>query len=484
MALRKLPPCCRPGALVSSLGQRAFSRCRDALPYTGAVRARATAVLILWGALGACASGSEPERLRSDDGAGADAGGARSKKDGGKELFEVGAPSGVGDPCEQDEDCPTAHCVRGERGGRVCTATCGSDADCKQGWSCIPEVSSLCKPCEGDESCDGEGSLCMEIGRGNYCGRPCSRARPCPDDYRCVDIRNEGGQVIDHQCRPRGDQCGTCEDADEDHYGEGAECWGADCDDSIPTVHADAPELCNGVDDDCDGETDEEAVDLNACGACGEAPAEECNGVDDDCDGEADEGDDGPLSRDCSTVCGEGVETCLGGEWFNCSAQQPLPETCGDGLDNDCFGGDERRPDIYEPNNDCASARGLGNDPENLHINPTIDSVDDGDDFFKFTIEDDSPSFPFTHKEELEIDLLRMPPGIDLRLHVYGGQAGCELERPWDFAAVGDCGGHQCLRFEESRGPDEGGELFIRIERLNEAYDCGATYQLRIHGLH
>jgi len=48
------------------------------------------------------------------------------------------------------------------------------------------------------------------------------------------------------------------------------------------------PEDCNGVDDDCDGETDEAL--LNSCGVCAAEPLEICDGVDNDCDGQIDEG--------------------------------------------------------------------------------------------------------------------------------------------------------------------------------------------------
>ncbi len=76
-----------------------------------------------------------------------------------------------------------------------------------------------------------------------------------------------------------------------------------DCDDSDASIHPGATELCNGIDDNCDGiipadEQDNDGDGYRVCdGDCDDSDpavnpgaAEVCNGIDDNCDGQIDEG--------------------------------------------------------------------------------------------------------------------------------------------------------------------------------------------------
>jgi hypothetical protein len=125
-------------------------------------------------------------------------------------------------------------------------------------------------------------------------------------------------------------------------------------------------EICNGVDDDGDGSTDEglpvggSPVDADSDGVpiCPASPgdpfdcndqiaaihpgaAETCDGMDDDCDGAVDEG--APAGGAACTipgllgVCAEGETSCASGPMTCAQVHTPSEDVC-DGQDNDCDG--------------------------------------------------------------------------------------------------------------------------------------------------
>lgn len=205
-----------------------------------------------------------------------------------------------------------------------------------------------------------------------------------------TDIRPEAdagpnnGSDASGQCQPTTEICdgidNDCDNAIDEDLGEntcgigvcaafGPACENGNAGVCVPGTPA-ATEACNGLDDDCDGETDEGCNctpgDMQACysgaagtsgvGLCADGvqtcdagqwssctgditpTAEVCDDLDNDCDGEADNGNPGGGGT-CSTgmpgVCGTGELACVNGDVECAQTVMPSAEIC-DGLDNDC----------------------------------------------------------------------------------------------------------------------------------------------------
>ncbi|GMV43579.1 MAG: hypothetical protein AMXMBFR64_52950 [Myxococcales bacterium] len=239
-------------------------------------------------------------------------------------------------------------------------------------YLCVPFTSDLCKECTSDEQCGGPLDRCIPVGEtGSYCGLKCDQDVDCPDDYKCAAIElNDGTKT--KSCYPTTDSCvcvgkvnGSVRPCSiENEHGK---CFGEElcdgpkgwvgCGASVP-----AEEECNGKDDDCDGLFDEEMDDrpceiASSWGTCkgtetckgqkgwacdAQAPAEElCNGIDDNCDGTIDEGYFNvgtPCDGDDADTCPNGLFQCApDGSKVVCVGDGPVGEICN-GKDDDCDG--------------------------------------------------------------------------------------------------------------------------------------------------
>jgi len=167
-------------------------------------------------------------------------------------------------------------------------------------------------------------------------------------------------------CEPRGDE--ICDGIDDDCDGQtdegfslGEACDGDDADSCangtttctsdgsgtqcVNEDPTDLTESCNNADDDCDGETDEG---LTSC-ACtgGNAPGSEtCNNVDDNCNGQID----------------DGISNC------GCSDGSPAAEICN-GIDDDC---DEQADEDFGTGLPCDG------DDDDQCVNGTTTCTSDG----------------------------------------------------------------------------------------------------------
>ncbi len=231
--------------------------------------------------------------------------------------------------CGAGESRPCYSGPAGTQGQGVCAdgfQDCGPDGSF---GACVDQITPSSERCDGvDNDCDGTpderlGGQPCSVGRG-ACLRPgmtlCDGQRE-----RCDAV---AGEPVDELCNGEDDDCdGT---ADEGFR------LGEPCSRGVGACQTVGERICRGDRAVCDA-------------VAGEPGDETCNGVDDDCDGETDENaaGDGPLEQSCYDqpggnpgvgACTEGSQVCADGRWGQCVGdQQPFDEVCN-GADDDCNG--------------------------------------------------------------------------------------------------------------------------------------------------
>lgn len=216
-------------------------------------------------------------------------------------------------PCKDSFDCMSGFCIETMEDW-LCTDMCFEDESCPPGWKCalvwgnldpvficVDRNITLCRPCKSDDDCTNPyleaQNLCIDHGpQGSFCGTACTGDGDCPQDYRCQETG--GRRSSEMQCMPQdGTDCPCygknvaagyltfC--AIENEFGicSGERMCHTACDAQVPEY-----EMCNGLDDDCNGQTDEGFPDINLNGICDLLEPKDCD-------------DDGILDADDNCEC-------------------------------------------------------------------------------------------------------------------------------------------------------------------------------------
>ena len=275
---------------------------------------------------------------------------------------------GCNKACAKGGVCVKGKCACPRQEQKVCSGQCvnpNSDplhcgacgTTCKQGEQCINGKCALC---------GGQGVVCNGI-----C---CSKGFSCCGGKACIDTQNNPSHcgACGKSCN-QGEVCcnGKCTSTlkNNTHCGfcgitckQGESCCNGVCSKT-------SAEVCDGKDNNCNGQIDENlrrkcysgtqgTAGKGTCkqgdqlcragqwGPCiGEVtPQKEiCDNKDNDCNGQIDDKVTascyyGPSGTAGKGTCKNGVQTCQAGKWSLCAGQViPVAETC-DGKDNDCDG--------------------------------------------------------------------------------------------------------------------------------------------------
>lgn len=217
---------------------------------------------------------------------------ADASPDGGL-LTCPGAP---GCSCAGPTDCADTLCIDTPEGKR-CAKPCADG--CEKGFSCVdfsvgsgkksacaPTWGKLCQPCGASQDCNSPGvvgALCVvEDEAGNFCGAPCVEDTDCPGGYTCTVAQSPEGPKA-KQCvktAVSGGAFGVCSCTQASKaVGLSTQCYANQKDSSGKTVGkcpgtricgptglgdciltALKPDVCDGIDNDCNGQVDDKAT--------------------------------------------------------------------------------------------------------------------------------------------------------------------------------------------------------------------------------
>ncbi len=194
-----------------------------------------------------------------------------------------------------DNDCDGSPETGGEDDDADGWLVCGGD--CDDGDAAVnPDAEETCN--EVDDNCDGD------VDEGwNRDNDADGTINPLCGGDDCDDFDSDVSPITVEFCDGKDNDCsGVVDDVDADGDGYlSAECGGDDCNDLRPTTWPGAPEECDGTDTDCNGVDND--VDLDGDG-----------GIDANCGGDDCHDGDPTINHAATEVCDDGVDNdCNGG---------------------------------------------------------------------------------------------------------------------------------------------------------------------------
>ena len=202
----------------------------------------------------------------------------------------------------------TPACILGADGA---PPTCGV-ASCEPGFffviggkQCLPELQTLCQPCASAAQCYYPGAACLSLEDGSFCTKPCAGQADCPAGFECSPVDG-----FEAQCVPSTASC--------------------TCDGSNPTLQRECTQTAGGAGGPLVTCTGYEPCTADGWGAC-VLPDDVCDSVDNDCDGSVDEAYKDPDTGKYTTAahCGQCNNSCELLDFANangaCDASPPIP---------------------------------------------------------------------------------------------------------------------------------------------------------------
>ena len=421
-----------------------------------------------------------------------------------REEVWVPTPGSLGWPCEGTIDCNDGWCLTSSEGqlcSQSCSTTCPAGWACRQNtavlpdvaFTCMPPAPNLCRPCQSNADClvdyDSAAHACIPRGDdGAFCGALCESDTDCPDESFCAPVVDIAGNNT-RQCVPVSGTCScsaraiaenastTCRSANPFGRCPGLRSCAAegltDCDAVAPAL-----DECNGLDDNCDGQTDEAFVAApctvdNDFGSCpgttrcdttdgvvceGTPPvAESCNGLDDNCDGQTDEEDATGCTPYFEDADGDTFGNALASSRCLCAPSAPFTAT----RDTDCDDTNRRKNPLAAETCNGQDDDCNGQTDEGSASGCTTFYADTDDDSFGDAASSNClclPTFPFDTRDATDCDdaLATINPAVSETCNGKDddcdgqtdeeGSSGCLLLfRDLDLDTHGDPSAFRCL---------------------------------------